>query len=193
MKKIKLRLPLEDLVVKPEVELRHLRAEEMPRFQEKVSKQKVKPGKTLKYDKNWLLQRCKYQQWTGCWEWGRRVNEDGYARANIGGHMIGMSKLAYMLWRGNIPNGMWVLHKCDNRRCCNPNHLFLGTHKDNMRDALKKGRLCGSGVGGKRRFSESEIREIRSNGKSTYFTARLFKAHTKTIREIRKNVNYKDV
>jgi hypothetical protein len=50
-------------------------------------------------------------------------------------------RLAWEIKNGEIPNGLFVLHKCDNPACCNTDHLFLGTQKDNMQDALKKGRM----------------------------------------------------
>lgn len=53
---------------------------------------------------------------------------------------IAVHRASYMVWKGEIPKGMYVLHKCDNRACINPEHLFLGTHIDNMNDMKKKNR-----------------------------------------------------
>jgi hypothetical protein len=71
-----------------------------------------------------------------CWEWQGPKNGWGY-----GLHLSFIaSRIAWVLVYGDIPYGMFVCHKCDNPLCCNPNHLFLGTHDDNMKDATIKGR-----------------------------------------------------
>jgi hypothetical protein len=77
-----------------------------------------------------------------CWEWTSGTNNNGYGQftvnAKIGKRLS--HRLAYADKHGPIPHGMNVLHKCDNRLCVNPGHLFLGTQKDNMQDMLAKGR-----------------------------------------------------
>ncbi len=78
-----------------------------------------------------------------CWNWFGQVDGGGYGSLLIGGRNGKMKKahrLAYELTCGEIPQGLHVCHKCDNTRCCNPAHLFLGTHKQNMEDKVKKGR-----------------------------------------------------
>jgi hypothetical protein len=64
----------------------------------------------------------------------------GYGVVNIGNTYGGAHRLSYTLNVGEIPQGLHVLHKCDNRKCVNPNHLFLGTQKDNNQDMGRKGR-----------------------------------------------------
>lgn len=78
-----------------------------------------------------------------CWAWQAATDRYGYGaisapreRRTLQAH-----RAAYELARGPIPVGLHVLHRCDNRACCNPDHLFLGTHRENMRDMLAKGRL----------------------------------------------------
>lgn len=85
-------------------------------------------------------------QLNGCWEWKKRIDGGGYGRLKIqlgtraSFRMDGAHRYAWTIFFGNIPEGMHVLHRCDNRRCCNPDHLFLGSHADNMRDMVSKGR-----------------------------------------------------
>jgi hypothetical protein len=75
----------------------------------------------------------------GCVEWTGHKMRYGYVRIN--GKIQKTHRLAWELKNGEITDGLFVLHKCDNPACCNVDHLFLGTQKDNMQDALKKGRL----------------------------------------------------
>lgn len=79
-----------------------------------------------------------------CWPFvGARSNK-GYGRLSFQGKVQTASRVAYMLLVGPIPDGLWVLHHCDNPPCCNPGpkHLFTGTGFDNMRDAAAKARLA---------------------------------------------------
>ena len=76
-----------------------------------------------------------------CWEWHGGVrNAQGYGGFNWNGKKQMAHRVAWQLWVGPIPEGMSVLHRCDNRLCVRPDHLFLGTHLDNMRDAVAKQR-----------------------------------------------------
>jgi hypothetical protein len=81
---------------------------------------------------------------SGCWIWTGWVNRAGYGYININGRHerdTEAHRAAWLLFRGPIPEGMYVCHKCDIPSCVNPDHLFLGTQTDNMRDASAKGRL----------------------------------------------------
>jgi hypothetical protein len=78
---------------------------------------------------------------TGCWLWGASVTTDGYGRVNMGRTQIGAHRASYERHKGAIPEGMFVCHTCDVPSCVNPEHLFLGTSTDNLRDASRKGRM----------------------------------------------------
>lgn len=76
-----------------------------------------------------------------CWEWKYQRDSKGYGRLNsklVPTHIA--SRAAYILTYGHIPDEILVCHSCDNPPCCNPQHLFLGTEKDNFNDAVSKGR-----------------------------------------------------
>jgi HNH endonuclease len=72
-----------------------------------------------------------------CWLWKGKVNNFGYGR--IGGCRTA-HRMAYQLTHGSIPEGTFILHKCDNPPCCNPSHLYAGTPADNVRDMLARNR-----------------------------------------------------
>jgi hypothetical protein len=77
---------------------------------------------------------------TGCWEWKAGCFDNGYGAFKSQGKQYHAHRLVWELTRGKIPSGLLVCHKCDNPRCCNPEHLFLGTVSDNAKDAVAKGR-----------------------------------------------------
>ena len=83
-----------------------------------------------------------------CWEWQayRIPPPSGYGQFGMGGRrgrMHPAHRVAWLLWHGTIPEGMRVLHRCDNPPCVRPDHLFLGTQADNVRDMHQKGRYRG--------------------------------------------------
>lgn len=78
----------------------------------------------------------------GCWEWQGAKRSNGYGVIYKKGKSTQAHRFSWMITSGAIPEGMYVCHKCDNRPCVRPDHLFLGTHTDNMRDCGAKGRIC---------------------------------------------------
>jgi hypothetical protein len=84
---------------------------------------------------------AKVQRGEGCWEWQGANNGKGYGCfGKEGSRPYYAHRFSWELHAGPIPDGLFVLHRCDNRRCVNPEHLFLGTQGDNMRDMIAKGR-----------------------------------------------------
>jgi hypothetical protein len=75
-----------------------------------------------------------------CWVWTGKIGNKGYGYYTTGQRHLLTHRYAYTITYGQIPSGKFVLHHCDNRACVRPDHLFLGTHRDNMDDMKRKGR-----------------------------------------------------
>lgn len=119
-----------------------------------------------------LYKKIKQNGNNECWEWIASQNQYGYGRVWINNKIFLSHRLSYELHKGKIPKGLCVLHSCDNPPCCNPKHLFLGTHTDNMRDMERKGRskhLKGDKHGSARLTLKEviKIREIHASKKIT--------------------------
>jgi len=98
--------------------------------------------------KNYLIKNSTVNKETGCWEWDKCLDsQNGYGitfRNKIVKHRRA-HRLSYIIFIGAIPKGLFVCYDCDNPKCINPKHLFLGTHQDNMDDMVMKGRQRGNG------------------------------------------------
>ena len=121
-----------------------------------------------------------------CWEWTAGKNEHGYGRiydqCTRYAHHI-----AWELFRGPIPAGNQVLHRCDNRGCVRPDHLFLGTNADNQRDKKEKGRAAKGTDNGRAKLNPTKVRKIRrliAEGNTKMGVAREFEVDTKAIYKI---------
>ena len=94
---------------------------------------------------------------SGCHLWTAYVNEDGYGQFLADGRVSGAHRYAWRQKHGSIPQGMNVLHKCDVPCCVNPDHLFLGTQRDNVTDMLAKGRQASPHS----KLNAQQVREMR--------------------------------
>lgn len=97
----------------------------------------------------------------GCIEWTASLNSYGYGQLYMNHKHYKAHRVSYELYKGVIPNGACVLHHCDNRKCVNPEHLFLGNRTDNHCDAMSKGRHTRGESHGKARLTENQVLKIR--------------------------------
>jgi len=101
-----------------------------------------------------------------CWEW-QETGRDGYGYGKIlfRGKTDRASRVVWISVNGEIPKDLFILHRCDNRPCCNPNHLFLGTNMDNVIDMMQKGRNPQGDTHYKKKLLKEEVIEVRELAK----------------------------
>jgi hypothetical protein len=131
-----------------------------------------------------------------CWEWIGQSLVSGYGRMRFDGTYQSSHRISWQMHYGSIPKGLNVLHKCDNRLCVNPEHLFLGTQQDNMIDMVTKGR--GNPPRGKfhtfAKLTEEQVIEIykrAKNGDGLTALARNFNVHMTTVFDIKTQRTWK--
>jgi hypothetical protein len=130
---------------------------------------------------------------TGCWIWNRSTNKHGYGQfpRGFGQSPINASRASYIAHVGNVPDDLEVCHKCDTPRCVNPEHLFIGTHSDNMLDCIRKGRK-----NPKRKLSAEDVVSMRmlfASGKKMSTLAVRFGIGRGTVGEIIRREIWKHV
>lgn len=111
----------------------------------------------------------------GCWVWQAGLTPKGYGTMRWSGSNHMAHRLSWMHHNGPIPNGLFVLHHCDNPPCINPEHLWLGTHNDNAQDRVAKERsFIGAGSDNKHAIlNEIQVLEIRKSLKAGVTCAEL--------------------
>ena len=133
----------------------------------------------------------------GCWDWLGANFANGYGSICKNGKQGYVHRFSWELHYGAIPENLWVLHHCDNRHCVRPDHLFLGTRLDNVRDMEAKGR--GRQLAGEQhnmaKLTEADVREIRAKrgivvGREL---ARTFGVTPTTISHIQKMQHWKHI
>ncbi len=104
----------------------------------------------------------------GCWEWNGYRGPKGHGQFTSYGVSSRLAhRVAWEFTNGPVPDGLCVLHRCDNPPCCNPDHLFLGTIADNNRDMFEKGRQQRGEGHYFARFTDAQVREIRARRQRT--------------------------
>lgn len=117
--------------------------------------------------------KVKINHETGCHEWTGALFSDGYGQFRVSD---GTQKMisAHRWVCQPIPKGMFVLHKCDNRKCVNIDHLYFGTHKENMKDMVNKSRQAKGIKCHTAKLTEEQVKQIRNDSRSGRIIARDF-------------------
>lgn len=128
---------------------------------------------------------------SGCHEWQGCVDKDGYGFISMGKKKNKRPhRVAWEIANGTIPDGMQANHTCDNPRCCNPAHIWIGSQKENLEDADRKGRSRRRGeVSGLAKLTASDVRDIKfaiSLGARNHQLAEVYGVHHSNISHIRR-------
>lgn len=137
----------------------------------------------------------------GCWEWTGGKDRRGYGQigeCGVGGRTLRAHRVVYEMMVGPIPAGMELCHRCDNPGCVRPDHMFIGTHWDNMQDRNRKGRVKKPDNRGENNgralLTVSDVKRVRfvlSLGYNQCQVARFFEVNRTTIRSIAIGRNWK--
>jgi len=129
-----------------------------------------------------------------CWEWLASKDSWGYGQITINKKKTQASRYAYQLFKNNgqpIPSNLFVCHHCDNPGCVNPNHLFLGTHTDNMQDMLRKGRNRFKLNPRPKKHTDDEVSKIRADYASGLTQAKVAALNNTTRWTVHKIIHHK--
>jgi len=135
-------------------------------------------------DKARFLEKAKVVE-SGCHEWQSTLHRDGYGKFWFLGKQIQSHRVAYILFVGEIPKGKMVLHKCDNRKCVNIKHLYVGTAKQNVADKISRSKWYG-----RMKFSSQIIEQCKKlylDGNTQQQIANLLGLHQTTVSRFVRN------
>jgi hypothetical protein len=121
----------------------------------------------------------------GCWAWLGTLYWTGHGMLSLRGKVTGAHRFSWALHRGPIPPGKSVLHHCDVACCVNPDHLYLGTQADNIRDRNARKRSAVGERVGSSKLTECDVREILKSSEPQRVLAQRFQVSTSTIRGVR--------
>lgn len=127
----------------------------------------------------------------GCWIWTAAINANGYACVWDGEKVEAASRVSYRLYIGEIPRGAFICHHCDNPLCVRPDHLYAGTHKQNMADKMRRGRGAGAPMNSKgegnvkAKLRVTDVLVIRQSSAGSRELAATFGVNIGTIQSIR--------
>ena len=131
---------------------------------------------------------------SGCWIWMKTTNGN-YGQLHFHGRKELAHRASWIVHRGPIPGGMVICHRCDVRLCVNPDHLFVGTAKDNVSDMVRKGRMVQADRSGRRnpkaKLSAEQVMEATQSDEPTQHLADRFGVAYQTVWRIRKGIGWR--
>lgn len=156
-----------------------------------------KRGNQEPITKQFIIDSVTVDAVTGCWNWNKSIMSNGYGACGVNYSVKPAHRVTFEVYFGPIPAGLYVCHQCDNRRCCNPEHLFAGTPKENIKDMMQKkrnrhGALTGSDHPNSK-LKDEQIRIIRSSLLPQPILAQQFQVAQTTISKIKLRKTYASV
>lgn len=128
-----------------------------------------------------FLSKIKVDEISGCWNFQPKARLSGYGALRVGNKNKLAHRFSWELHNGKISNCLCVLHKCDNRECVNPEHLWLGTRTENAEDKVKKSRQT-KGINIKQaKLNEQSILKIREDGRPQHVIGKQYGVHQSVI------------
>lgn len=125
-----------------------------------------------------------------CWEWLGPKAPSGYGITRVNGHNEFVHRLYYILMKGDIPEGLEIMHSCDNPCCCNPDHLTPGTHAENMQDRTRKYRK--QQLNKLNMDKAREIRKLYKEGQTMKQIAEIYEVTTACIQLVVSNITWQE-
>ena len=131
----------------------------------------------------------------GCWVWEMLKSPSGYGVLTQNRRKLYAHRVFYEYYIEVIPEGLCVLHRCDNPSCVNPDHLFVGTYQDNMDDMVAKGRQNKpkGEASGMSKLTNYQVLAIRKDTRSTSKIAKDYGVTANTIRDIKTRITWKHI
>lgn len=133
----------------------------------------------------------------GCWIWTGALHHTGYGKFLYQGKLKSAHRVSYMLFKGHIPEGMQVNHRCDNKSCVNPEHLHLGNNASNTKDAFSRGLISHVGsLNTRAKLDESRVADIKKmlrDEQKHWLIASIFQVSKDTIWNIKSGRSWKHV
>lgn len=147
------------------------------------------------HEKQKALERfeAKFVKTDGCWEWQASFGSQGYGHFWFEGRPRPANQVSYVLYVGPILNGLHVLHHCDNRKCVRPDHLFLGTNRENVDDKVSKSRQLKGEALKTSKLTEDQVRQIKCDKRSQRVIGKTFGVSHTTVGQIKSGLIWRHV
>lgn len=168
----------------------------MTRAPNRVNKPRFRKPPGTPFDTEYFLARSIPEPNSGCWIWDGATQWNGYGAIAKGGRTVSAHRAHYeFIHKVTLAREIDVCHRCDNRSCVNPDHLFAGTRRENMQDCAKKGRIKVPELAGHKspsaKLTVDQVRAIRRDSRSNRALGRVYGVDKGTISNIRKGLTWR--